>query len=68
MINHWSDRVTGLELAAVERTEELLRFLVDLGDVAVVVSMMRWGMVSGEQAGGGWDPLRRAVLTSSGGR
>ena len=46
-------RVTGLELAAVERTEELLRFLVDLGDVAVVVSMMRWGMVSGEQAGGG---------------
>jgi hypothetical protein len=26
MINHWSDRVTGLELAAVERAEELLRF------------------------------------------
>jgi hypothetical protein len=37
----------------VERAEELLRFLVDLGDVAAVVSMMRWGMVSGEQAGGG---------------
>lgn len=65
MINHRSDRVTGLELAAVGGAEELLRFLVDLGDVARVVSMMRWGM--GEQVGGGWDPLRRAVLTGSGG-
>ena len=63
MINHRSDRVTGLELAAVGRAEELLRFLVDLGDVAGVVSMMRWGMGSrpavGETAAaGGPDRLR----------
>jgi hypothetical protein len=49
MINHWSDRVTGLELAAVGRAEELLRFLVDLGDVAVVVSMMRWAWCRGSK-------------------